>query len=126
MDAPWQPFTVQLIQRSGAVVVPIFFGGQNSRLFQIASHMNQTLRLSLIFKEVRDRIGTVLPIAIGDPIDGGIFAHAIDRKAVALQLMEDTYALARKLPGDKTARRISAGKVEPVVVIQPKVSAPRA
>ena len=71
IDAPWQPFAVQLIQRSKAVVVPIFFGGQNSRLFQVASHLNQTLRLSLIFKEVRDRIGTALPVAIGDPIDGG-------------------------------------------------------
>ncbi|CAM5770167.1 glycerol acyltransferase [Labrys miyagiensis] len=125
MDAPWQPFTIQLIQRSGAVVVPIFFGGQNSRLFQIASHLNQTLRLSLIFKEVRDRIGTVLPIAIGDPIDGKDFADVTDRKAAALRLMERTYALARNLPGDKTARRISAGKVEPVVLDQPRVSAPR-
>lgn len=125
MDAPWQPFTVQLIQRSKAVVVPIFFGGQNSRLFQIASHMNQTLRLSLIFKEVRDRIGTILPIAIGDPIDGGTFASSTDRKAVALDLMERTYALAGKLPGDRTAKRISAGKVQPVVLDQPKISAPR-
>jgi putative hemolysin len=108
MDAPWQPFTVQLIQRSKAVVVPIFFGGQNSRLFQIASHMNQTLRLSLIFKEVRDRIGTVLPLAIGDPIDGAELAASTDRKAVAHDLMERTYALARKLPGDRTARKLSS------------------
>ena len=99
MDSPWQPFTAQLIQRSRAVVVPIFFGGQNSRLFQIASHLNQTLRLSLIFKEVRDRIGTVLPLAIGDPIDGMTFAAATDRKALAEDLMRRTYALARQLPG---------------------------
>jgi putative hemolysin len=125
MDAPWQPFTIQLIQRSGAVVVPIFFGGQNSRLFQIASHMNQTLRLSLIFKEVSNRIGTVLPIAIGDPIDGREFADVSDRKDAALALMKRTYALSRHLPGDKTSRRISAGKVEPVVLNQPRVSAPR-
>jgi putative hemolysin len=108
MDAPWQPFTVQLIQRSKAVVVPIFFGGQNSRLFQIASHMNQTLRLSLIFKEVRDRIGTILPLAIGDPIDGAEFTAATDRKAVALDLMQRTYALARQLPGDRTSRKLAS------------------
>ncbi|MDQ0394585.1 lysophospholipid acyltransferase family protein [Labrys monachus] len=108
MDAPWQPFTVQLIQRSKAVVVPIFFGGQNSRLFQVASHLNQTLRLSLIFKEVRDRIGTVLPLAIGDPIDGAEFAAAADRKAAALDLMQRTYALAGHLPDDRTARRLAS------------------
>ncbi len=55
---PWQPFTSQLIRRAKATVVPVFFAGQNSRLFQIASHINLALRLSLIFKEVRDRIGT--------------------------------------------------------------------
>jgi putative hemolysin len=125
MDAPWQPFTVQLIQRSKAVVVPIFFGGQNSRLFQIASHLNQTLRLSLIFKEVRDRIGTVLPVAIGDPFDGAIYATENDRKAAATDLMRRTYALAGTLTKDRTARRISARALQPVVVGPPRVCAPK-
>ena len=49
VDARWQPFVSQLIQRSKALVVPVWFGGQNSRLFQIASHLSQTLRISLIF-----------------------------------------------------------------------------
>jgi hypothetical protein len=87
--------------------------------------MNQTLRLSLIFKEVRDRIGTILPIAIGEPIEGGHFASSTDRKAIALELMKRTYALAGKLPGDRTARRISASRMEPAVPVQPKFSAPR-
>ena len=61
VDARWQPFVCQLIQRSKATVVPIWFGGQNSRLFQIASHLSQTLRISLIFHEVKSRIGATLP-----------------------------------------------------------------
>src|SRR5271165_4595014 len=68
VDARWQPFVSQLIQRSQALVVPVWFGGQNSRLFQIASHLSQTLRISLIFHEVRARIGTSLPVVIGAPI----------------------------------------------------------
>ena len=40
VDGRWQPFVSQLIQRSEATVVPIWFGGQNSRLFQIASHLS--------------------------------------------------------------------------------------
>ena len=32
VDARWQPFVSQLIQRSNATVVPIWFGGQNGRL----------------------------------------------------------------------------------------------
>ena len=62
VDWRWQPFASQLIQRSKAVVVPIWFGGQNSRLFQITSHLSYTLRISLIFHEVKSRIGTSLPV----------------------------------------------------------------
>ncbi len=63
VDGRWQPFVAQLIQRSKATVAPIWFGGQNSRLFQIASHVSQTLRISLIFHEVKARIGAELPVA---------------------------------------------------------------
>jgi putative hemolysin len=45
VDGRWQPFVSQLIQRSEATAIPIWFGGQNSRLFQIASHLSLTLRL---------------------------------------------------------------------------------
>jgi putative hemolysin len=95
VDAPWQPFVAQLVQRSGATVVPIWFGGQNSRLFQIASHVSQTLRLSLLFHEVRSRIGTNLPVAIGEPIPFAAIADIKDRQATADYLRARTYDLAR-------------------------------
>ena len=98
VDAPWQPFTAQIIQRSKATVVPICFGGQNSRIFQIASHMSQTLRLSLIFREVKNRMGTVLPVAIGAPIPYEDIKDITDRKVLANFLMDHTYALAKTLP----------------------------
>jgi putative hemolysin len=97
VDAPWQPFTAQLTQRSKADVVPIFFGGQNSRLFQIASHLNLALRLSLIFKEVRDRIGSTVRVAIGDPIPNTSLQEITDRQQLASELRSRTYALARDL-----------------------------
>lgn len=67
-DAPWQPFVAALIQRTRATVLPVRFHGQNSRLFQVASHIHPTLRLSLIFREVRRRIGTPLAVTVGEPI----------------------------------------------------------
>ena len=97
-DAPWQLFTAQLIQRSKATVVPLFFGGQNSRLFQIASHISLTLRLSLIFNEVRKRIGTMLPVAVGAPIPYGEIAHLKDRQAMVDELRARTDGLKAKLP----------------------------
>jgi putative hemolysin len=98
VDSRWQPFAAQLIQRSKAAIVPIWFGGQNSRLFQIASHISQTLRLSLIFYEVKTRIGATLPVAIGAPIPFADIAHIKDRQALADALRARTYALAQSRP----------------------------
>jgi putative hemolysin len=98
VDAPWQPFVAQLIQRAGATVVPIWFGGQNSRLFQIASHFSATLRVSLIFHEVRSRIGATLPVVIGAPIPFEALAHIRDRQALADDLRARAYALGRLAP----------------------------
>ena len=68
VDLPWAPFTAKLIRMTEPTVVPIFFTGQNSRLFQIASHLSLTLRLSLVFRETARRIGTRLQVRVGKPI----------------------------------------------------------
>src|SRR5690606_36721313 len=44
MDPGWRNFTARMILRSRATVVPVYFDGQNSRLFQIASHLHGSLR----------------------------------------------------------------------------------
>lgn len=95
IDYPWQPFTAQLIQRSRAHVVPIYFQGQNSRIFQMASHVSSTLRLALIFKEVHDRIGSELGVAIGAPLSPELIASFADRTALTEFLRQKTYALAQ-------------------------------
>lgn len=94
VDSPWQPFTAQLIQRGKATVVPIHFAGQNSRLFQIASHLSLTLRLSLIFREVKNRIGTELLVGIGEPIPFETMAP-LDRQGLIDMLRRRTYALGQ-------------------------------
>jgi putative hemolysin len=115
VDARWQPFVAQLIQRSKAVVVPIWFEGQNSRLFQVASHLSYTLRISLIFHEVRSRIGTSLAVAIGAPIPFASIAAVKDRQALADELRARVYALARLAPAAREPRR-PGGKLLPPVV----------
>jgi putative hemolysin len=94
IDARWQPFVAHLIQRSKATVVPIWFDGQNSWLFQMASHLNATLRLSLIFHEVKARIGTDLRVNIGDPIAFETLNAIKGRQALADELYARTHKLA--------------------------------
>lgn len=68
MDPNWRNFTAKMIARSQATVVPIFFAGHNSRLFQIASHLHANLRLGLLIKEFRSRVDEPVRIVVGAPI----------------------------------------------------------
>ena len=74
--------------------MPIFFEGQNSRLFQIVSHISMTGRLALFFHEVRRRIGTACPVHIGEPIPFAALSDFKDRKDLVTELRQRTYALA--------------------------------
>ncbi|HWG04232.1 MAG TPA: lysophospholipid acyltransferase family protein [Beijerinckiaceae bacterium] len=96
VEVPWPPFTAQLIQRGQANVVPVFFPGQNSWLFQVVSHVSQTLRMALLFREVKNRIGTALSVEIGDPIPFSALAAIKDRQALINHLRQATYALAER------------------------------
>jgi putative hemolysin len=120
VDGRWHPFVSQLIQRSKASVMPIWFGGQNSRLFQIASHVSLTLRLSLIFHEVKTRIGTALPVAVGAPIPFASLASIKGRQELADELRARVYGLARLAPSIADKPRRTIGKL-----LRPKLPSPR-
>ena len=94
IDLNWAPFTAKLIRASSAVVVPICFMGQNSRLFQLASHLSMTLRLSLVFRETARRIGSKLEVRVGRPIPFEDLAHLADRTSLVQELRRRTFALA--------------------------------
>ncbi len=105
-DPEWKTFTARMIVQGKAPVVPVFFAGQNSRLFQVASHVSMTLRLSLLFKEVHDRIGGDLTLRIGKRIPYEELKAIGDRKKLMELLRERTYALEAGVPAkSKRSRR---------------------
>jgi putative hemolysin len=75
----------------------VYFAGQNSRLFQFASHISLTLRLSLFFKEVYDKIGSEIHVRIGEVIPYSELA-SVDRKQLMEHLRKITYSLGAALP----------------------------
>lgn len=67
-DLEWKRFVAKVIHQSKATVIPFFFEGRNSSLFQIVSQFSQTLRLGLLLHELKNKMGKDLNIHIGDPI----------------------------------------------------------
>lgn len=95
MDPGWRRFTAKMVAKSNAVVVPIFFEGHNSRLFQIASHLHTTLRMALLIKEFKRRVDDPVRVVIGDPIARAeLSQYATDAKSMMDFLRERTYALS--------------------------------
>ena len=94
VDDDWKPFTAKLITRTNAAVTPIFFEGQNSRLFQWASHVSMSLRLSLLFREVRRRMGKTMRVHIGETLQPEDLSLAGKRAALMQYLRDTTYDLA--------------------------------
>lgn len=95
MDPGWRSFTAKMVAKSGATVVPIYFEGHNSRLFQLASHLHVTLRMALLIKEFKGRVDEPVRVVIGRPIpQDQIRAHAKDMKGMMDFLRRQTYALS--------------------------------
>jgi putative hemolysin len=104
IDAEWKTFTARLISQAKSPVVPVYFAGQNSRLFQIASHISMTLRLSLLFKEVHDRIGSEIQVRFGDVVSYDRLRPFTDRHQFMDYLKRTTYALGLGLPNPPRTR----------------------
>lgn len=94
VDDTWKPFTAKLITQSEASVVPVYFEGQNSRLFQLASHMSLEFRLALIFREVNRKRGKRMPVHIGRALTPEDLSNAGKRAELMTFLRQATYGMA--------------------------------
>lgn len=116
LDPKWRSFTARMIAKSDAVVVPVYFHGHTSRMFQIASHLHSTLRMGLLIKEFRKRVDTPVRVSIGAPIGRDQLAPlAGDGKAMMDFLRKATYEMApnpasRQMLGHEFDKRHKVGR----------------
>ncbi|MEB8387942.1 lysophospholipid acyltransferase family protein [Rhodobacteraceae bacterium KMM 6894] len=68
IEREWNVFTAQMIRRSGATVVPIYFPGSNSRWYQIANRLSSTLRQGLLLHEVVHACNRPQKPVVGAPV----------------------------------------------------------
>lgn len=101
VDLPWKLFTARMIQTAKASVLPIWFEGQNGPLFQLASRISLTLRLSLLVSEFRKFAGSTLRVNIGQVVPFSALQHSGDRKL----LTDELYAMVHALAGPPRKQR---------------------
>jgi len=104
IDEDWQPTIAKIIEKAQAPVLPVFFHGQNSQAFQLASKapgsLKELLRVALLPRQALNQRNEDIKIQIGSKIYPERFntlkALGVleDDKAVAQHLRAVTYSLS--------------------------------
>ncbi|MGO4567898.1 lysophospholipid acyltransferase family protein [Rhizobium sp. 2YAF20] len=93
-DLPWKIFPAKLIQAARASVIPIYFEGQNGRLFHLASRVSLTLRISLLIREFRRLSGSTITSHIGEVMSWETLSNGVDRKDLLSRLYSAVFSMA--------------------------------
>lgn len=101
-DLPWKLFPAKLVQAARASVLPVYFEGQNGRLFHLASLTSMTLRLSLLIREFRRLSGRTITAHVGEMLSWESLSEGSDRKDLLARLHEAVFSMA---PPSKRPRR---------------------
>lgn len=96
VDLPWKAFTARMITAARAQVVPLYFEGQCSPLFHLASKFSQTVRLAMMIREFRQRVNKPLRVRVGEALAFEDLERQVgtDRKALTSFLFDKVHALS--------------------------------
>jgi len=93
-DAPWTTFVAKLVLAHQPTVVPVFFFGQNSRPFHVASHIAEPLRMAMLMHEALRRFDQQVPLVIGEPIAPNEYGAISGRQSLTEYLYSRVQALS--------------------------------
>jgi putative hemolysin len=119
-DKTWNPMIGKLIAKSGAKVVPIYFSGNNSLLFNLLGMIHPRLRTARLPSEILNKKKFALRIRIGKPILPEDITEFADNTQLMRFLRAKTYALATSLEVRKNYFTIPLrAKASPEKIIEP-------
>lgn len=67
-DREWQPTVLRLIQKAKVPVVPIYFHGRNSMMFNILGLIDWRLRTLRLPRELFNMVGKPVHVSVGQPV----------------------------------------------------------
>ena len=80
VDAPWTTFIAKLVMQYQPTVVPVFFHGQNTRLFHVASNIAEPFRMAMHMREALKRFGTTVSFDVGTHHSPEDYGHISSRQ----------------------------------------------
>ena len=98
VDPPWTRAASRLIRASGAPVVPMYFDGRNSWLFQALGLVHPLLRTLLLPREILNKAGRNVQVRVGAPVSARRISKLDEPGAIAAHLRASIRLLARSQP----------------------------
>lgn len=95
-DREWQESVIKLIKKAKVPVVPMYFTGKNSWLFNVLDLIDWRLRSLRLGHEVYNKKGKTIYVRFGEPIMPEEIKEHSDIKGLGQFLKEKTYSLAHK------------------------------
>ncbi|MBK8267682.1 MAG: lysophospholipid acyltransferase family protein [Planctomycetes bacterium] len=125
-DPPWSESIARLVQQTGAAVLPIYFAGRNSALFQVAGLIHPRLRTALLPREIAAKQSSSVEIHIGNVITPQRAAQFSDAADLTAFMRLRTYLLKGRAIGAsaKTIKKSQipqkTGREKTIVAAQPQ------
>lgn len=95
-DPPWKSAAATIIRHTKPEIVPIYFHGRNSLLFQIAGLIHPRLRTLLLVRELLKKQRQTLRFQIGNTISYQWISHYTDDDLLLDYLRWRTYVMGHK------------------------------
>jgi putative hemolysin len=90
-DVEWKTFAAKLAQQQDTTVIPFFFHGRNSLLYQMARRMSVTLGYSLMFREICKQMNSEVHVTMRAPIQSDALSALTTRQEIIEFLRNRTY-----------------------------------
>jgi putative hemolysin len=122
-DPAWSRTVGKIVKRTGASVVPAFFYGRNSALFQVAGMIHPRVRTTMLIRELLKKRGHTFRLRIGSVIPPARTAAFADPDSLTSYLRVRTYILKSRDARRERERRLRLAyesmKGEPIIGPQP-------
>ena len=90
-DSEWKTFAAKLAQTKKTTIVPFFFEGRNSVIYQAARRLSVTLGYSLMFREICKQMNRQVNVTVRTPLNGKDLNQFATRNDMIDFLRQRTY-----------------------------------
>ena len=106
-DLSWSTSIARIIKNAGVPVIPVFWEGQNSKLFYALDKIHTMLGTARLTRELANKHDTCFNLQIGKPIMPAEVALYENPKELAAYLRCRSYALEANIPTQAVEKKVA-------------------